>query len=277
MTLKEFREAGEALSSRLRLSTWPVAVTYIANEDEFPEGAIRPSSAGQKWSLCQAMTYARRWEWHVAMTAEDNFCVPASAMHGWVDVSDEDFIESQVRQGWHQDRAAELNRFNAMESLFQGDRGEARREKMAGHTGFVCSPLHRALLAPDSVLVFGDGAQITHIIHALCYPYTRPVASSFEGFGETCFKGGLVPYITGRPQVVLPGMGDRAFSGASDHEIAIGLPSPLVTVVLENLFKTGGKMNMGYPVKTLLPSGLSESLTPGFTFLKSRVDARKAE
>ena len=221
------------------------------------------------------MTYARRWEWSVAMTAEDNFCVPASAFHQWVDVADEDIVESQVRQGWHKDHNAEVNRFNFTKQLFRGEEGKARKEKMAGQIGFVCAPLHRAGLAPDAVLVFGDGAQITHLIHALCYDYTFPVMSSFEGFGETCFKGGLLPYLTGQPQVVIPGMGDRSFSGASDHEIAIGLPAPLLPIVTENLFKTGGHMNMGYPVKTLLPSGLTESLTPGFAYLKSKVKNTK--
>jgi uncharacterized protein (DUF169 family) len=271
MNVEEYRQTGAMLAEKLHLATWPVAVTYIRDEDEIPDGAVRPSAAGQKWSLCQAFTYARRWEWQVAMTAEDNFCVPGSAFHQWVDVSEEDIIESQVRQGWHKDRAAEVNRFNFTKNLFQGEKGKERQKKIAGHIGFVCSPLHRAERIPDAILVFGDGAQITHLIHALCYDYTFPVMSAFEGFGETCFKGGLVPYLTGHPQVVIPGMGDRSFSGVSDHEIAIGVPASLLPAVRENLFKTGGRMNMGYPVKPLLPSGLTESLTPGFAFLKSKV------
>ena len=277
MNLEGFREAGNALYHKLHLPTYPVAITYIKTEDEIPEKAVRPSAGGQKWSLCQAFTYARRWGWHVAMTADDNFCIPASAMHQWVGVSAEDFIESQVQQGWHKDREAEKNRYEFSQGLFRGPEGEARLKKLKEYNGCVCSPLAKTLLAPDSILVFGDGSHITHIIHAICYDYTFPVVSSFEGFGETCAKGGLVPFITGRAQVVIPGMGDRAFSGVFDHELAVGLPASLLPVVQENLFKTGGRLNMGQPVKTMLPMELTESLTPGFAYLRKKLDEQKAE
>jgi uncharacterized protein (DUF169 family) len=272
MTIEEIKTAGNDLYHRLHLPTYPVGITYIKKTEDIPEQAIRPSAMGQKWSLCQAVTYARRHGWHVAMTADDNFCVPASAFHKWVDVSDEDLIESQVQQGWHKDRAAEQNRFNFFKGLFAGPEGEKTLRKMREYIGFICSPLHQALSEPDSILVFGDGTHINHIIQALCYDYTFPVMSAFEGFGETCFKGGLAPFITGRTQVVIPGMGDRAFAGISPDEIAIGLPAAQLAVVLEHLFKSGSDMNIGQPVKTLLPMGLTESITPGFTFLKNKID-----
>jgi len=112
MNVEQIRKNGEKLYNKLHLPTWPVGITYIKKEVDIPEQAVRPSSMGQKWSLCQAVTYARRHGWHVAMTADDNFCVSASAYHKWVDVSDEDLIESQVQQGWHKDRNSEQNRFN---------------------------------------------------------------------------------------------------------------------------------------------------------------------
>ena len=168
-------------------------------------------------------------------------------------------------------RAAEQNRFNFFRNLFSGPDGEKTLAKMKEYMGFLCFPLHRAPVAPDSVLVFGDGTHISHLIHALCYDYSLPVMSAFEGFGETCFKGGMVPFLTGRPQVVIPGMGDRAFAGISPEELAIGIPASLLPAVVENLFKTGGEMNIGQPVKTLLPMGLDESITPGFAYLKSKI------
>jgi uncharacterized protein (DUF169 family) len=274
MTLEQIRKAGEELYHRLHLPTWPVGITYIKKESDIPPQAIRPSSMGQKWSLCQAFTYARRHGWHVAMTSDDNFCVPASAFHKWVDVSDEDLVESQVQQGWHKNRAAEQNRFNFFKGLFAGERGEETLQKMQEYIGFVCSPLHQAILEPDSIMVFGDGTHINHVIQALCYDYTTPVMSTFEGFGESCFKGGLIPFITGRPQVVIPGMGDRALAGITPDELAVGLPAAQLPVVIENLFKSGGDMNISQPIKTLLPMGLTESITPGFAFLKNKIEEK---
>ncbi|RJP91496.1 MAG: hypothetical protein C4518_07900 [Desulfobacteraceae bacterium] len=237
MNLEEFRKLGETLYHKLHLPTWPVGITYIKTLEEIPESAVRPSAMGQKWSLCQAVTYARR-------------------------------------HGWHKDRAAEQNRFNFFKGLFAGPGGEQILKKMQEYMGFVCSPLPKAILEPDSILVFGDGTHINHMIQALCYDYTIPVMSAFEGFGETCFKGGLAPFITGRPQVVIPGMGDRAFAGIGSEELAVGIPAAQLSVVVEHLFKSGGDMNIGQPVKTLLAMGLNESITPGFTFLKNKISAK---
>ncbi len=277
MNLEAYRKSGKDLCHQLHLPTSPLAITYIKSEDEIPEKAIRPSIAGQKWSICQAFTYSRRWGWHSAMTEKDNFCVPASAMHHWVDVSAEDFVESQVRQGWHMDRKAEENRYAFSTKIFSGPDGQNLRKRMSQYIGFVCSPLTGVLLEPDTILVYGDGTHVTHIIHALTFDYTYPVVSSFEGFGETCVKGGLIPFITGRPQVVIPGMGDRSFAGIHDHEIGIGFPVSMLKAVTENLFKSGGRQNMGQPVKTLLPMGLTESITPGFTFLREKLDKKKTD
>lgn len=276
MDTADCRRAGNDLYHRLHLATYPVAITYIKNEDAIPGSAFRPSANGQKWSLCQAFTYARRWGLLSAMTEKDNFCVPASAMHKWVNVSDSDFIESQVRQGWHKDRRAEEHRFAFAQSIFSGPNGLERLRRMGEYIGFVCGPLPETLVPPDTVLVYGSGGDITHIIHAVCYDFTHPITSSFEGFGESCMKGGWVPFATGRPQVVIPGMGDRAFGGITENEIAIGFPGSMLNVVLENLFKTGGPMNLGQPIRSLLPR-LTESMTPGFSYLRKKLDEQKPE
>ena len=123
--------------------------------------------------------------------------------------------------------------------------------------------------------MYGNGEQITHIIQALAYEGLYFPQSTFTGFGESCFKGGLVPFLTGTAQIVIPGTGDRTFSGVFDYEIAIGIPGSLIFEVQANLFKTGGRLNMGIPVKTLLPRGTKAKLTPGFQFLRDRIDAAK--
>ncbi|MBW2177848.1 MAG: DUF169 domain-containing protein [Deltaproteobacteria bacterium] len=276
MDLEGFRELGNELYNRLHLPTYPVAIKFIKSEDEIPKEAIRPSAGNQKWSLCQAFTYARRMGLHSAMTDKDNFCVPSSASMGWIDVPVEELFESQIQQGWHKNRAAEQCRFDSVaQALYSGPEGQERLNKMRQYVGFICSPLTSTIVIPDSVLVYGDGGHTSHLIQALCYDYTEPITSSFDGFGESCFKGGLLPFITGKPQVVIPGMGDRAFSGTTVGEMAVGIPGPDVVKVNEYLFKTGGHQNMGYPLKGLLATGLTESITPGFKYLRDVVDKQK--
>ena len=266
--LSDYQKAGQDLLSRLRLATYPVAIKYIKDISEIPTKAIRPSQSGQKWCLCQAITYTRRWGWMVAMTADDNFCTPATAGHQWVDVSQEDLLQSQLFQTWHKDIEAEKKRQKHGRDMI----GEANIQKLKQYHGFVVAPLHETPFVPDSVLVFGNGENITHIIHAITYEGENYPYSGFEGFGETCTKGGLMPFITGIPQVVIPGMGDRTFSGVHDYEIAIGLPGAMVFIALQNLLKTGGKLNLGIPVKTLLPMSITENITPGFKYMRDKID-----
>lgn len=268
--IEKYRKAGRELYDALHLSTFPVAIKYIKREREIPQGVLRPSSFGKKMALCQAFTQSRRWGATVAMTSDDNFCTPATAMHRWVDISKEDLIKSQVIQGWHKNAAAEKMRIS---SFFEFLSREGL-EKLEHYHGLICSPLPDTLVVPDVVLVYGDGVQLTHIIHALSYEYKHVPMSFFEGFAESCMKGGLLPFVTGRPQIVIPGAGDRSFAGITENELGIGIPASLLAYVLDNLFKTGGMMNIGYPLRQILPTDLSEHLTPGFQFMREKIDKK---
>jgi uncharacterized protein (DUF169 family) len=266
--LGDYKKAGNELHEKLRLATFPVGVTYIKSEHEIPQGAYRPSAGGGKLSLCQAFTLARRWGMSVAMTSKDNFCTPATAIHGWEDVSFDDLVESQVRQGWHKGREAEIKRLSPILPLAAGERKNLKND----YTGFVCSPLTAPATIPDSVIIYCDGVQLTHLVHALSYEYAHVPTSSFEGFAESCVKGGWLPFVTQRPQVVIPGAGDRSFAAIQDHELALGIPAGLVSYVLENLFKTGGSMNIGLPVRPVMAMNLNEHITPGFKFLREKME-----
>jgi uncharacterized protein (DUF169 family) len=114
--------------------------------------------------------------------------------------------------------------------------------------------------------------QLTHIIHALSYENLYDPVSSFDGFLESCVKGALIPFVTQRPQVVIPGAGDRIFAGLSEHELGIGLPAFLLFYVMDNLFKTGKRLNMGFPLRSAIPMDLNERFTPGFKYLRKKMD-----
>ena len=206
----------------------------------------------------------------MVMTGKDNFCVPATASHGWEDISDEDILESQIRQGWHRDDAAEMR----IQEFTQGLLGE-HAAKRKEYIGFIVSPLAEAIVIPDTILVYGNAEQLTHMFQALAFDGKNMPTSSFWGFGESCIKGGLIPFLNQVPQIVIPGTGDRTFSGVFDYEIAIGIPGEMIFDVIKNLFKTGGRLNMGIPVKTLLPRNIKAKFTPGFDFLRKKYDKPK--
>ncbi len=272
-SIDDYRAVGKELYDSLRLSTFPVGVTYIKSPADIPIGFMRPAQFKQKWSLCQAITYARRGGARIAMTADDNFCIPASYGQGWLpQLSYDDLIESQRLNKWRESLEAEKKvqaEFAAEIVTHEG------YTKIKGNIGFLLFPLAETDHIPDSIIFYGSPGQMTHIIQALSYEGKHIVKSSFIGFAESCMKGALFPHVTGKPQYVSPGMGDQSLSGTNENEVAIGIPGELIFYIGEKLFKTGGPSNKGMPIRTLLAGQLNEKMLPGWAYLRKKIDETK--
>ena len=269
-TLDDYQVAGNDLYNKLHLVSYPVAIRYIKDLSEVPPGVKKPSDQGNQMAPCQIITQSRRWSEKWVITQEDNFWTPSSITHGWVPVSSEDFIESQIRQKW-QKRQKDLA---AQKQKAAKDYEENLKKAMApGFIGMMTSPLAESPFIPHSVLVMGSGIQMTYIIHALNYEKKKEykLSSSFVGFAETCLKGALRPYLYDRPEFVLPGTGDRSFCGIQDWEVGMGLPAEAVFYVLENLFATGRGQGLKFPLRQVIPR-LHEKITPGFIFMRDIID-----
>jgi len=272
-TIEDYRKAGEEIFNTMHLQTYPVAVKYIKDlETEIPPGVERPIEKGEKMAICQAFTYARRWNKKLCITADDNFCTPSSVAHGWVPLTLEEFTESQVRQKWTKDVQAEKRR---AEHIYKSN---FKAVIELAYRGVIVAPLYDTPVIPDAVAIFCDGPQLTAVIHALSYEHKRKyrIQSTFEGFGETCSKGGMIPFIMGKAQIIIPGMGDRSFGGIQNHELGIGMPGEFIFYVLENLYQTGAGQGLKFPLRTLIPK-LDETLTPGFKFMRQVIDEKQAD
>ncbi|MBD3253508.1 MAG: hypothetical protein GF383_00365 [Candidatus Lokiarchaeota archaeon] len=271
--IEDYQKAGQEIYDKLHLATYPVAIKYFKDEKEIPKNVTKPYVTGKKMSICQIFAAARKLGQSYALSSKDNFCTPSSVGHGWVPITKEEFIESQVRQGWHKDEQAEKRR---AEKIYMKNYQNLIE---LGYRGVIASPLPESVIMPDTVLIYGNGAQITHIVHALNYEHKEryAVRSAFEGFGESCGKGGFMPFLTRKPQIVVPGSGDRAFAGIQDYEIGIGMPGKHIFYVLENLFKTGGHQGLGFPIRSLIPMGLDENITPGFKYMREIIDKKLEE
>ncbi|TFG16079.1 MAG: hypothetical protein EU531_07665 [Promethearchaeota archaeon] len=265
--IEEIREIGQELYDKLRLLTYPIAIKFIKDYSEIPEKAQRPSKMGQNVTLCQSFTMARRWGAHVAMTYEDNACVTSSLVHQWKKVPIKDIIESQVISGYHKDAKAEL----LVQSQYSDLSKKENYLKIKDHVGFIVSPLTRTIIRPDVVLIYGDPAQITHIIQSLSYEGKYLVNSAFIGFGESCLKGVLLPFISKKPEVVLPGTGDRTIALTKEEEMAIGIPAEIMAYVNENLFKSGQSFNMREPSRFFVGSIPKGFGPPAWNFLRRKV------
>jgi len=266
-TIEAYQKTGKEIWNDLRLATHPVAIKYIKDESEIPDDFIRPSKIGESWSLCQAFTYARRNKESSAMTKEDNFCVPSSYGQGWLKLPWEEFIESQILNKWRKDYDSEIRCQIAAGADFAS---KENLKKAMEYIGFLVTPLTSTCFVPDSILLYSDPGQATHIIQALSYQGEHAFTSSFNGFGESCIKGALKPFLTGTPEFILPGAGDKAVSGTRDDEVAVAIPGHFLFYIKENLFKTGGENNMGYPYRAIREK-MDHTFLPGWEYLKAKI------
>lgn len=272
-SIEDYQRAGDDMFNRLHLDSYPVSIKYIKNiEDDIPVGVRRPIDTKEKMSICQAFTYARRFRQKLCITAADNFCTPSSVAHGWVPLTMEEFVESQVRQKWSKDAQAEKRR--AEHTYAQNFKNIIE----LAYRGVIVSPLTETPVIPDAIMIYCNGPKLTYIINSLNYEHKRKyrIQSTFEGFGESCAKGGLMPFITRKCQIVIPGTGDRSFAGIQDHELGIGMPASYIFYVLENLFQTGAGQGLKFPLRQLIPK-LDENLTPGFKYMREIIDKKLSE
>ena len=71
--IDDYQEIGKKLKERLELETEIVAVKFVKNLSEFPEGFIRPvRDTGKPMTLCMAMAASRYEKKKMAMSAHDN-------------------------------------------------------------------------------------------------------------------------------------------------------------------------------------------------------------
>lgn len=125
-------------------------------------------------------------------------------------------------------------------------------KKARENIGFIASPLTDTIIRPDVILIYGNPAQMIHIIHALTWEGKNIIKDqAFMGYGESCLLGALTTYLKNKAQIVLPGEGDRTFGMTTEDEMAIGIPAKKLFYVNKHLFKSGGDLNFGMPSKSI--------------------------
>ena len=237
---------GKALSELLRTRTMPLGIKLLGPSAQFPDRVRRPwQSMGIKIPVCQAFSMARLYGWTIGLTAEDVNCPSALALYGWTDLDPAAMRDTLARfmllAGYASDEAV-ANR--QVESFRPLERGRC--------TGLLVSPLERIPEEPDLIMIYGNPAQMTRLVHAATYHDGQPVTSSFSGRAGTCGSGLLTALQTGAYQVALPGTGDRAFSMAQDDEMAFVAPASKLGDLVAGLSLAGKNIGMRYPIPPYL-------------------------
>lgn len=228
------------LEKYLRVATFPVGIRTFASGEPLPEKVKIPSKhLGVKVAVCQAVAIARRYGWTMAVSGDDLSCPIAKAVFGFAE-RNEYYTSGSLADGMYAAGKEAGARFE--EALAKFEPGEC------GHV--VVGPLGRIGFAPETVLVYGNSAQVLRLVNACLYRKGGSLRSEFSGRGD-CSDIVIRARKTGEPQVVLPCYGDRVFGMTGDDEMAFTFPFSLAGEVVEGLEKThaGG---VRYPVPLFL-------------------------
>ena len=216
MSDADFREAAEFVRNDLRLKTFPLAVKFLKNMAELPEKTRRPSIAlGKRVAICQGVTMARSYGWTVGLAKEDVICVPAAIVFGFSESSDPPASLAGL--------FCEIN-FSSTEDLARKEISSMSRFENGEIEAIVLAPLERASFEPDTILMYGNPAQVMRLTQAWSYMAGERVPGHFGGKVE-CDEYLITPFKTQSPRVVIPGNGERIFAGTQDDEVTFAVPA----------------------------------------------------
>lgn len=233
------KDAAEFIRNDLRLKTFPLSVKFLKDKANLPEKTRRPSVVLKKRvTICQGVTMARNIGWTVGLTREDLICVPAMIAFGFSESADQANTLGKLfcEVGFSKEETTGVSEAKAMARL-ENEEYEA----------IVIAPLQKGLFEPDTIVFYGNPAQVMRMIQAVTYQEKQRLPGSFGGKVE-CTEYLIAPFKTDHPRIAIPGMGDRIFSMTQDDEMVFSIPGRLLEGLVEGMQSAGKKIGARYPV-----------------------------
>ncbi len=224
------------LEKHLRVPTFPVGIRSLAPGEPIPPRAKRPGKdLGVKVAICQSIGFARRYGWTLAFSGDDLSCPIAKAAFGFADRNDY-YTSGALADGMYASCREAGARFE--DALPKFDRGEVG--------AVVVGPLSRIDFAPETVLVYGNSAQVLRLVNASLFEKGGSLRSETTGRGD-CADIVIRSRQTREPQFILPCYGDRIFAQTADDEMAFTFPFAMAEKIVKGLEGThaGG---LRYPI-----------------------------
>lgn len=239
MNQMDFKETAVLIREDLRLKTSPVAVKFLESKKELPEKARRPSVAmGKRIAICQGVTMARNYGWMMGLAKEDIICVPAAIVFGFSDSPDPPASLARL--------FCEID-FSSSEELAQKETHGMSRFQNGEIEAMVLAPLEKASFEPDTVVIYGNPAQVMRLVQAWSFTTGERVAGESGGKVE-CDEYLIAPFKMGSPRVVIPGNGERIFAGTQDDEMVFAFPGRYLAAFTKGLKEVGRAIGVRYPV-----------------------------
>lgn len=209
------------LERLLRLQTYPVAYKRFDDVKEL-EKIPKLRRLERQAMFCQLPTLVRRGGWTIGVT-RDNLSERCARINGLAETTEEE-IEREVA--------------NFITSWF-GTEKDARKQMAAyplvpAGEAVALAPLAAGKFEPDSVLIYGNPAQMMLLMNGLQFKDYERFNFFFIGEGA-CADGLAQCYTSGKPALAIPCFGERRFGGVTDDEMVIALPPAMIEKAVEGL------------------------------------------
>lgn len=234
-----YAEIADFIGNTLRLKTLPVAAHFLKDKSGFPANTRQPSVAMQKRiTICMGVSMARLYGWTLGMTKDDLICTPAMIVFGFTDAADQPATLARL----FCDIAFASNPDKALQEA-----GSMHRLPNQAYEALLLLPLAKTTAPPDTVLLYGNPAQVMRLAQAYSFSSGARVDGHFGGKVE-CDEYLIAPFQTGKARVAIPGMGDRIFSMTQDDELVFALPGHDLEPLVQGLKAAGNKIGARYPI-----------------------------
>ena len=232
-------QQGKELEDALRLKTKIIAYRKLGKASEL-EAITDIQRIDHYFSFCQVPFLVRVNGWTLGITKDDKVNLRCARLFGLKPATEESMNEEATMLSTTWFRSPE-------EALIQ----QKNSYRIPVGEAIVLAPLTKEKFEPDTLLIYGNPAQIMMIMCSLQKDKYERFSFSFIGEGS-CSDALAQCYVTGKLAVSIPCYGERAQGCVADDEIVVALPPAdleRVITVLQNLSKVG----FNYPISVVGP------------------------
>ena len=234
--MRALAEIHEQICTYVRPATNPLALRIVKHGDDLPARAKRPfRDLGEKMSLCQVITLARRHGWVMYLGADDAACPVQRRLFG-LGSPDGDLALSHP-----------CSPPVDLDPLADSAAATGPAFSPIDYAGILIAPIAGAPFSPDVFVVYGNSAQIMLLMSAWALDRHDEMPSSVSAAPD-CSDVLLRTLREDRPRLILPCYGSRVYGQTEDWEMAFSAPARCIDGIVDGLARCHER-GIRYPVQ----------------------------
>ena len=236
----DLKKVNEELATYIRPHTFPVAVKLLKSGEEIPPKTRLPQrDLGIQVATCQAIAFARRHGWTLALNKAEHSCAPGLLALGFAKPN-EFYSAGNIAKDMY---CTTLEAGAAMEAAIP-------KFQPGQYETIVTGPIDRVSFEPDLILMYGNSAQVMRLVQGALFHRGGALKSEAQGRLD-CADMIVRTMQTKECQWVLPCTGDRQMALTADDELCFTMPAERVEEVMEGVRETH-RFGIRYPVPATL-------------------------